>query len=105
MVSRVRGGPTAKGSLGLDAILQALHADGAIVSPRRLADRDPEWGRVIETMAKDLLDAVDAGDVEAAVLAEWVFLPVEAVWDRTGPQRNGHSDVDEIEHRGAGLER
>ena len=49
-----------KARLDLDAILQALRGDDALVILRRLADRDPQWAKVIETMAKDLLSVVDA---------------------------------------------
>jgi hypothetical protein len=63
----------------------------ALVILRRLADRDPEWARVIETIAKDLLSAVDAGDVAAKVLAELESLSAENVWDRAGPWRDGYS--------------
>ena len=63
MASKTQRGPRAEGTLDLDTILQALRGDDALVILRRLADRDPEWARVIETMAKDLLSAVDAGDV------------------------------------------
>ena len=96
MASKTRHGPTAKVALDLDAILQALRGDDALVILRRLADRDPEWARVIETMAKDLLSAVDAGDVAAEVLAELESLSVEDVWDRAGPRRDGYSDPGEV---------
>ena len=96
MVSKTRRGPTAKGTLDLDTILQALRGDDALVILRRLADRDPEWARVIETMAKDLLSAVDAGDVAADVLAELESLSVEDVWDRAGPRHGGYSDPGEV---------
>jgi hypothetical protein len=90
MVSKTRRGPTTKGTLDLDTILQALRGDDALVILRRLADRDPEWARVIETMAKDLLSAVDARDVAAEVLAELEWLSVEDVWDRAGPPHDGY---------------
>ena len=96
MVSKTRRGPTAKGTPDLDTILQALRGDDALVILRRLADRDPEWARVIETMAKDLLSAVDAGDVAADVLAELESLSVEDVWDRAGPRHDGYSDPGEV---------
>ncbi len=96
MVRKTRRGPPAKGPLDLDTILQALRGDDALVILRRLAGRDPEWARVIETMAKDLLSAVDAGDVAAEVLAELESLSVEVVWDRAGPRRNGYSDPGEV---------
>jgi hypothetical protein len=96
MVSKTRRGPTAKGTRDLDSILQALRRADALVILHRLADRDPEWARVIETMAKDLLSAVDAGDVAAEVLAELESLSVEDVWDRAGPQRNGYSDPGKV---------
>jgi len=96
MVGKTRRGPNAKGTPDLDTILQALRGDDALVILRRLADRDPEWARVIETMAKDLLSAVDAGDVAAEVLAELESLSVEDVWDRAGPRRDGYSDPGEV---------
>jgi hypothetical protein len=96
MASKTRGGPTARGILDLDTILQALRGDDALVILRRLADRDPESARVIETMAKDLLSAVDAGDVAAEVQAELESLSVEEVWDRAGPRRDGYSDPGEV---------
>jgi len=96
MAGKTRRGPAAKGSLALDTILQALRGDDALVILRRLADRDPQWARVIETMAKDLLSAVDAGDVAAEVLAELESLSVEDVWDRAGPRRDGYSDPGEV---------
>ena len=96
MVSKTRRGPTAKGTLDLDTILQALRGDDVLVILRKLADRDPEWARVIETVAKDLLSAVDAGDVAAEVLAELDSLIVEDVWDRAGPRRDGYSDPGEV---------
>jgi len=96
MAGKTRRGPAAKGSLALDTILQALRGDDALVILRRLADRDPEWAKVIETMAKDLLSAVDAGDVAADVLAELESLRVEDVWDRAGPRRDGYSDPAEV---------
>lgn len=96
MASKTRPGPTAKRTLDLDTILQALRGDDALVILRRLADRDPEWARVIETMAKDLLSAVDAGDVAAEVLADLELLSVEDVWDRAGPRRDGYSDPGEV---------
>ena len=96
MVGKTRRGPTAKGAPSLDKILQALRGDDALVILRKLADRDPEWARVIETMAKDLLGAVDAGDVAAEVLAELESLSVEDVWDRAGPRRDGYSDPGEV---------
>lgn len=61
MAGKTRRGPAAKGTLDLDTILQALRGGDALVILRRLADRDPEWARAIETMAKDLLSAVEAG--------------------------------------------
>ena len=82
--------------LDLDIILQALRGDDALVILRRLADRDPEWARVIETMAKGLLSAVDAGDVAADVLAELESLSVEDAWDRAGPRHDGNSDPGEV---------
>jgi len=97
MASKIRRGPTAKGrSLDLDAVLQALRGDDALVILRRLADRDPEWASAIETIAKDLLSAVDASDVAAEVLAELESLSVEDVWDRAGPRRDGYSDPGEV---------
>jgi hypothetical protein len=87
MAGKTRRGPAAKGTLDLDTILQALRGDDALVILRRLADRDPEWAKVIESMAKDLLSAVDADDVAAEVLAELDSLSVEDVWDRAGPLR------------------
>jgi hypothetical protein len=96
MASKTRRGPTAKGSLDLDAVLQALRGDDALVILRRLADRDPEWASAIETIAKDLLSAVDADDVAAEVLAELDSLSVEDVWDRAGPRRDGYSDPGEV---------
>jgi hypothetical protein len=96
MISKTRRGPTAKGTLDLDTILQALRGDDALVILHRLADRGPEWARVIETMAKDLLSAADAGDVAAEVLAELESLSVEDVWDRAGPRRDGYSDPGEV---------
>jgi hypothetical protein len=96
MASKTRRGPTAKGSLDLDAVLQALRGDDALVILRRLAGRDPEWASAIETMAKDLLSAVDAHDVAAEVLAELDSLSVEDVWDRAGPRRDGYSDPGEV---------
>jgi hypothetical protein len=96
MVSKTRRGPTAKGTRDLDTILQALRRSDALVILRRLADRDPEWARVIDTMAKDLLSVVDAGDVAAEVLAELESLSVEDVWDRAGPRRNGYSGPGEV---------
>jgi hypothetical protein len=96
MAGKTRRGPAAKGTLDLDTILQALRSDDALVILRRLADRDPEWARVIETMAKDLLSAVEAGDVAAEVLAELESLSVEDVWDRAGPRRDGYSDPGEV---------
>lgn len=95
MASRTRRGPTANGALDLVTLLQALRGDDALVILRRLADRDPEWARVIETLAKDQLSAVDAGDVAAEVLAELESLSVEDVWDRAGPRRDGYSDPGE----------
>ncbi len=82
--------------MDLDTILQALRDDDARVILGRLADRDPEWARVIETMAKDLLSAVAAGDVAAEVLAELESLSVEDVWDRAGPRHDGYSDPGEV---------
>ena len=96
MASKTRRGPPAEGTLDLDTILQALRGNDALVILRRLADRDPEWARVIETMAKDLLSAVDAGDVAADVLAELESLRVEDVWDRAGPRHDGYSDPGEV---------
>ena len=96
MASKTRRGPTAKGTPDLDTILQALRGDDALVILRRLADYDPEWARVIETMAKDLLSAVAAGDVAAEVLAELESLSVEDVWDRAGPRHDGYSDPGEV---------
>jgi hypothetical protein len=96
MASKTRRGPTAKGSLDLDAVLQALRGDDALVILRRLADRDPEWASAIETIAKELLSAVDAGDVAAEVLVELESLSVEDVWDRAGPRRDGYSDPGEV---------
>jgi hypothetical protein len=96
MASKTRRGPTAKGTLDLDTILQALRGDDALVILRRLADRDPEWAKVIESVAKDLLGAVDAGDVAADVRAELESLRVEDVWDRAGPLRDGYSDPGEV---------
>ena len=96
MVSKARRGPTAKGAPDLDTILQALRGDDALVILRRLADRNPESATVIETMAKDLLSAVDAGDVAADVLAELESLSVEDVWDRAGPRHDGYSDPGEV---------
>jgi hypothetical protein len=96
MAGKTRRGPAAKGTLDLDTILQALRSDDALVILRRLADRDPEWARAIETMAKDLLSAVEAGDVAAEVLAELESLSVEDVWDRAGPRRDGYSDPGEV---------
>jgi hypothetical protein len=96
MASKTRRGPPAKGPLDLDIILQALRGDDALVILRRLADRDPEWAKVIETMAKDLLSAVDAGDVAADVLAELESMRVEDVWDRAGPRHDGYSDPGEV---------
>jgi hypothetical protein len=84
--------PAGKRPPDLDIILQALRGDDALVILRRLADRDPEWAKVIETMAKDLLSAVDAGDVAADVLAELESMRVEDVWDRAGPRHDGYSD-------------
>ena len=82
--------------MDLVPLLQALHGDDALVILRRLADRGPELARVIETMAKDLLSAVDAGDVAAEVLAELESLSVEDAWDRAGPRRDGYSDPVEV---------
>ena len=96
MVGKTRRGPTARGPLDLAPLLQALRGDDALVILRRLADRGPEWARVIETMTKDLLSAVDAGDVAAEVLAELESLIVEDVWDRAGPRRDGYSDPGEV---------
>jgi hypothetical protein len=97
MASKTRRGPTAKGrSLDLDAVLQALRGDDALVILRRLADRDPEWASAIETIAKDLLSAVDAGDVAGEVRAELESLSVEDVWDRAGRRRDGYSDPGEV---------
>ena len=96
MASKTRRGPPAEGPLDLDTILQALRGDDALVILRRLADRDPEWARVIETMAKGVLSAVDAGDVAADVLAELESLRVEDVWDRAGPRHDGYSDPGEV---------
>jgi len=96
MSNKTRSGSTAKGNLDLDTILRALRGDDALVILRRLAERDPEWARVIETMAKDLLSAVDAGDVAAEVLAELASLRVEDVWDGAGPRRDGYSDPGEV---------
>lgn len=96
MVRKTRHGPPAKGPLDLDIILQALRGDDALVILRRLADRDPEWARVIESMAKDLLSAVDASDVAADVLAELESLSVEDVWDRAGRRHDGYSDPGEV---------
>jgi len=47
-------------------------------------------------VAKELLGAVDAGDVGAEVLAELESLRVEDVWDRAGPRRDGYSDPAEV---------
>lgn len=96
MVSKTRRRPTPKDTLDLDTILQALRGDDALVILRRLTDRDPEWARVIETMARDLLSAVAAGDVAAEVLAELESLSVEDVWDRAGPRHDGYSDPGEV---------
>lgn len=96
MVRKTRRGPPAKGHLDLDSILQALRGDDALVILRRLADRDPSCAKVIETMTKDLLSAVDADDVAAEVLAELESLSVEDVWDRAGPRRDGYSDPGEV---------
>lgn len=96
MVRKTRRGPPAKGPLDLDSILHALRGDDALVILRRLADRDPKWAKVIETMAKDLLSAVDADDVAAEVLAELESLSVEDVWDRAGPRRDGYSDPGDV---------
>lgn len=96
IASKTRRGPPAEGTLDLDTILQALRGSDALVILRRLADRDPQWAKVIETMAKDLLSAVDAGDVAADVLAELESLRVEDVWDRAGPRHDGYSDPDEV---------
>jgi hypothetical protein len=81
---------------GPRTILQALRGDDALVILRRLADRDPEWAKVIQTMARDLLSAVDADDVAAEVLAELESLSVEEVWGRAGPRRHGYSDPGEV---------
>ena len=96
MASKTRRGAPTKGTLDLDTILQALRGDDALVILRRLAGRDPKWAKVIESMAKDLLSAVDAGDVAAEVLAELESLSVEDVWDRAGPRRDGYSDPGEV---------
>lgn len=96
MVRKTRRGPPAKGPLDLDSILHALRGDDALVILRRLAARDPEWAKVIESMAKDLLSAVDAGDVAADVLAELESLRVEDVWDRAGRRHDGYSDPGEV---------
>jgi hypothetical protein len=96
MVANTRRGPKATGIANLDTILQALRGDDALVVLRRLADRDPQWARAIETMATDLLSAVDPGDVAAEVLAELESLGVEDVWDRAGPWRDGYSDPGEV---------
>jgi hypothetical protein len=68
MVTNTRRGPKATGTPELDAVLQALRGEDALVILRRLADRDPQWASAIKTMAMDLLSAVDAGDVAAARL-------------------------------------
>ena len=47
-------------------------------------------------MTKDLLSAVDAGDVASEVLADLESLSVEDVWDRAGPRRDGYSDPSEV---------
>lgn len=96
MVRKTRRGPPAIGPLDLDSILHALRGDDALVILRRLADRDPKWAKVIETMAKDLLSAVDADDVAAEVLAGLESLSVEDVWDRAGPRRDGYSDPGDV---------
>ena len=96
MVRKTRRGPPAEGPLDLDSILHALRGDDALVILRRLADRDPKWAKVIETMAKDLLSTVDADDVAAEVLAELESLSVEDVWDRAGPRRDGYSDPGDV---------
>ena len=96
MPSKAARGSTAKGTPDLDTLLPALCGDDALVILRRLADRDPEWARAIETMAKDLLSAVNAGDVAAQVLAELESLSVEDVWDRAGPRRDGYSDPGDV---------
>jgi hypothetical protein len=96
VVANTRRGPKTPGTPNLDTILQALRGDDALVILRRLADRDPQWARAIETMAKDLLSAVDPGDVAAEVLAELEWLRVEDLWDRAGPQRDGYSDPGEV---------
>ena len=96
MASKTRRGPPAEGTLDLDTILQALRGDDALVILRRLADCDPEWAKVIETMAKNLLSAVDAGDVAADVMAELESLSVEDVWDRAGPRHDGCSEPGEV---------
>jgi hypothetical protein len=76
--------------------LQALRGDDALVILRRLADRDPECSVLIETIAKDLLGAVDEDDVAEEVQAELESLSVEDAWDRAGPRRDGYSDPAEV---------
>ena len=68
MASRTRSGRKARGAPDLDAFLQALRGDDALVILRRLADRDPESARVIEAMAKDLLSSVDADGSTSVIL-------------------------------------
>lgn len=96
MAGKARHSPKARGTPALDAILQALRGDDAIVILRRLAERDPQSAMAIETIAKELLRAVDAGEVAAEVLAELESLSVEDVWDRAGPRRDGYSDPGEV---------
>jgi len=96
MASKTRRGPNAKGAPDLDAILQALRGDDALVILHRLADRNPQWAKVIEDAARDLLDVVDSDDVAAEVLAELECLSIEDVWDRAGPRRDGYSDLGEV---------
>ena len=96
MAGKTRRGPKAKDTPDLDSILKALRGDHALAILRRLADRNPELAKVIESMAKDLLGAVDPGDVAAEVLAELECLSVEDVWDRAGPRSDGYSDPGEV---------
>lgn len=73
-------------------ILDVLSPEEAAAVLEQLAASDPEIRKKAQKIALELVDDVDVEEVAEAVLWELDSIPVEAVWDGSGPTRDGYVD-------------
>ena len=78
--------------MGAKNILETISPEEALAVLKRLAASDSRIRKKAEEIAAELIGDVDVDDVAEELLWELDSIPVEDVWDKSGPTRDGYVD-------------